>query len=73
MATFFVTLIIFLAVVAAMSIGVVVSGRRLRGSCGGLGASATNENGEQVCGYCGITLEEQQTTGCGQTEGPMRP
>jgi hypothetical protein len=37
MDTFFATLLIVAAVMAAMAIGVVVSGRQLRGSCGGIG------------------------------------
>jgi hypothetical protein len=35
MDTFFATLLIVGAIMAAMSIGVAVSGRQLRGSCGG--------------------------------------
>jgi hypothetical protein len=37
MATFLATLVIFGAVVLAMSVGVIFQGRRLRGSCGGTG------------------------------------
>jgi hypothetical protein len=37
METFFATLLIFLTVVGAMAIGVVFTGRSLRGSCGGTG------------------------------------
>jgi hypothetical protein len=37
MDTFFATLILFGVVMAAMAIGVMVSGRRLKGSCGGTG------------------------------------
>ncbi|MDH5675943.1 MAG: hypothetical protein OEZ06_27715 [Myxococcales bacterium] len=36
MQTLLATVVIFLAVVAAMATGVVLSGRRLRGSCGGV-------------------------------------
>ena len=35
--TFFLALIIFLAAVAGMALGVVLNGRRIEGSCGGLG------------------------------------
>lgn len=41
METFFATLVLFGAIVAAMSIGVLVSGRSLRGSCGGTGADCS--------------------------------
>ena len=37
MATFFATMTIFGLVVAAMAVGVAFHGRRLRGSCGGVG------------------------------------
>ena len=37
MATFLATLVIFLAVVAAMGIGAMVQGKKLKGSCGGSG------------------------------------
>ena len=37
MATFFATLVIFLAVAAAMGIGVMLQGKKLKGSCGGSG------------------------------------
>ncbi len=36
MATFFATLTIFGIVVAAMAVGAIFQGRRLRGSCGGV-------------------------------------
>lgn len=50
---------IFLAVLAcfcfavlAMAIGVIVSNRRIKGSCGGLNA-VRDEHGEPVCQLCG--------------------
>lgn len=39
MTTFFLTLILFGALMAIMAVGVVLSGRRLRGSCGGVPGS----------------------------------
>ena len=36
MSTFVLTFFIFLAVVAAMAVGVIVNDRSIRGSCGGL-------------------------------------
>lgn len=46
-----ITLVVFLLAFAAMAIGVILGGRRLQGSCGGLSA------GGQVsdCGVCGGT------------------
>ena len=41
MGTFLATLVIFTAAVAAMSVGVLLQGRRLRGSCGGSGLACT--------------------------------
>ena len=35
-----------------MTIGVLLGGRRLRGSCGGLSA-VLQEDGSKVCGICG--------------------
>jgi hypothetical protein len=37
MATFLATLIVFGLAMLAMAVGVLISGRRLRGSCGGVG------------------------------------
>ena len=50
MSIFIVTLMLMGLTVAAMSIGVIVGGKRLRGSCGGPGASD-----------CECTEVEQQT------------
>ncbi len=47
MAIFFITLGIMLFAVLAMSVGVMLTGRRLKGSCGGLssGSCACKEQG----------------------------
>jgi len=37
MATFVATLVVFAVVTAGMALGVLISGKRLRGSCGGTG------------------------------------
>ena len=63
MTVFLITLGAFLLVVAAMSIGVVISGKRIQGSCGGLGAAAINAEGGKVCGYCGINFEQKGKCG----------
>ena len=41
METFVATLVIFAAVLSAMASGVIVQGRRLKGSCGGAGGDCT--------------------------------
>jgi hypothetical protein len=41
MATFVATLFVFAAVVVAMSLGAMIQGRRLKGSCGGSGEDCT--------------------------------
>lgn len=46
MTVFLVTSVFMLGIVLAMSVGVILSGRRLRGSCGGVGNScACKEQG----------------------------
>jgi len=52
MQTFIATLIIFGIAVGAMAIGVMVSGRRLKGSCGGPGADD-----------CSCSIAEQKACG----------
>ena len=66
MTMFLVTLLVFLLVVGAMSIGVIIAGKRIQGSCGGLGAAMTNDKGEKVCGYCGVTFDQDKETPCGK-------
>ena len=41
------TLIVFLAVTAAMSLGAMLTGKRLKGSCGGPGASCPCSDAEK--------------------------
>ena len=72
MTVFFLTLLIFLAVVLMMAVGVMFSGKRIQGSCGGLNAAMTNEKGEKVCGYCGITFDAQKPE-CGSPERLANP
>lgn len=51
MIIFLVTLGIFLIAVAAMAIGVIVSNRRIQGSCGGL-ANMKDSQGRTMCDMC---------------------
>ncbi len=47
MQTFIATLFVFAAVVGAMALGVMVTGRALRGSCGGTGKACTCTRAER--------------------------
>lgn len=54
--------IVLLLVVAGMAVGVMVSGRRIAGSCGGLSAI----DGVDRCGVCGRDLGDATETECGK-------
>ncbi len=49
-------LIVFVIAIVGMAIGVIVSNRRLKGSCGGL-ANLRDEHGEITCAICGDPSE----------------
>ena len=49
--------IVFLIVVAAMSVGVVLGGRRIRGSCGGI-AALDNPDVQSDCAVCSAPTSE---------------
>jgi len=50
MQTFLATFLFFAAIMAAMAIGVIVHGRRLKGSCGGVGGDCPcDEAAQQEC------------------------
>ena len=55
MQTFIATLLIFAAVMLAMAIGVIATGRRLRGSCGGTGRGC--ECDEAARAECALARE----------------
>ena len=57
--TFFIAVVIFMLVVAGMAIGVIISNRRLKGSCGGL-ANLKDERGNTLCEACTNTSPECQ-------------
>ena len=57
--------VVLLLAVAGMAVGVVVSGRRIAGSCGGLSAIP----GVDQCGVCGRNLRHTSRSDCGK-QGP---
>ena len=63
METFFPALVIFAIVMTGMAVGVIVSNRSIKGSCGGLGA-LRDELGGPMC-ECGATEGET----CGRDDG----
>ena len=54
--------VILLLVVTGMAVGVMFSGRRITGSCGGLSALP----GVDQCGVCGRDLREGSEADCGK-------
>ena len=55
METFLATLLLFAAVMLAMGVGVAFSGRRLRGSCGGVGRDCSCD--EAARAECSLARE----------------
>jgi len=53
MATFILAFVFFLLIVAAMAVGAIVSGRTIKGSCGGLNAVA----GADKCVVCSKPID----------------
>ena len=66
--TFAITFVVLLAVVAAMAVGVIFTGRRITGTCGGLSALP----GAERCGVCGRDLRGAPQTDCAEQK-PNRP
>ena len=51
MLVFILAFVVFIIALVAMSLGVMLSGRRIRGSCGGL-AHMGGEHGKMACESC---------------------
>ena len=51
LSTLIIAFVVFALAALMMAVGVIVSGKRIQGSCGGL-ASMRDENGESVCTAC---------------------
>lgn len=60
MNTFIITFIFFGAFILFMAVGVMIKGKRISGSCGGLNGLKMDDNGEQVCGVCGIPADQMK-------------
>ena len=58
--TIAISFIVLLLAVAGMAVGVILTGRRITGSCGGLSALP----GVERCGACGRDLREAGATDC---------
>ena len=57
MTVFVITLAVFALAMIGMGVGVLLGGRRLRGSCGGLGVDCDDER-RANCRYCGREADE---------------
>ncbi|MDX1400608.1 MAG: (Na+)-NQR maturation NqrM [Kiloniellales bacterium] len=58
--TIAITFLVLLLAVGGMAVGVIVSGRRITGSCGGLSAV----QGVDRCGVCGRDLQDPDERDC---------
>ncbi len=65
MNTFLISLAVISIAVFGMAIGVIISGRRIKGSCGGMN-NLMAKQGEASCNICGASYEDQVETGCGK-------
>ncbi|MBT4864135.1 MAG: (Na+)-NQR maturation NqrM [Planctomycetaceae bacterium] len=65
MKLFLVSLAVFLLATLGMAIGVILSNRRLRGSCGGLGGRE-NADGQSACDLC--TSPSKECSGEGERQ-----
>ncbi len=54
--------VVLLLSVLGMAVGVLIAGKRIKGSCGGLNAI----QGLDRCGVCGRDLEDGASTSCGK-------
>ena len=64
MTLYLITFLFFGLAVAAMAVGVIFTGRRIKGSGGGLNNPVTDTSGRQSCSICGASYDEQLEEGC---------
>jgi hypothetical protein len=70
MEIFLLVFVLMVSAVAAMAIGVIVANRRIRGSCGGLGAIEGLESACEVCVKpCRKRRAAQRRAGSGERTG----
>jgi len=62
--TIAIAFVVLLLVVAGMAVGVMLTGRRIKGSCGGLSAIP----GLDRCDVCGRYLNDPSQVDCGRLE-----
>ncbi len=55
-----VAFLVFLLVIGGMALGVILQGKRITGSCGGLGAI----KGIDQCGVCGKSFDDPEVKSC---------
>lgn len=67
MNTFLITFTVFGLAILAMAVGVILTGRRIQGSCGGLSSAVIGDDGEKRCSVCGITVEERASGQCDES------
>ena len=72
MKLFLATLALMGIAMLGMLVGVLVAGKRLKGSCGGLSA-AMNADGERVCGICGQEVTAIDPGSCDQEVASVGP
>ena len=60
--------IVLLLVVGGMSLGVILSGRPITGTCGGLSALSGGER----CGVCGRDRRDSSESDCGKQRPSLR-
>ena len=72
MATFLFSLLIFLLVVAGMSIGVILNNKPIKGSCGGMGALGL-DTACDICGGDPSVCEDKTRTASGVAENLFYP
>ena len=71
MKTFLAVLILMGLSLLGMALGMLLGGKCLKGSCGGLSA-VTNEDGATVCGICGKDVAEVVIGSCEESNRPAR-
>ncbi len=59
MMIYFIVFLTFALVILLMSVGVIFSGKCIKGSCGGINVQTGEKSKDGKCGLCGATFEEK--------------